>query len=761
MGRTKNPTIYSYQIGNPTSINRAYNYINARDGGQGPAFFWNNYWTSFRPGPPGPVPPVLNDKIVALLDFDYSLDLNIKNTLEFYFTNYSTIFQPFPIENTLFSTPITLDLLNQYYAKGYKYFILTTHSGVIIDLISWFNEHPDAVGYTCYSQSDLVNVPKNIYNLTPPNSSKMTLYSYDCIDPYNVVYFWWNASANEIASIDRYYLFKKICEEEGKTFIDISFTAQTSITTEYVNNVMNNMILGGQNASIIISAESLTSKLYNCFNNTTRREYNIYNTGVFPVFDNIESQQYFVDILYIINTSQANLCSSYLWKVGYQSLGSAGYGTPVLNCMSMAYGSQKNVIVANSLPANNDVLYFNYVTKFAENYSIEILSYTSKDGKYEFVPNKIYYDGTDDKIFVTDVPEPVNVPVTIQPIPAPSGPKKKAIALLDTINYESFESIVYPIYYYTTTTNLFEPLTIINTSEDKQETIDKLNKYYAEGYTIFLGFSNSNEVYNVLEWFDAHPDAIGISVSSSANSLSTIHKNIYRLQPSDQYLVDGINEPLQKSIDEGGRIFYVYSEGQVAAVELLSFFQEKYGTNNIIPYAAKSDSSNLTQTDLYNFFITQYNATSIDTIVLYLFIGDQRQVYINAFTQPLYIQTSQYEITGGVNLQIDLATTTLNGLYNVVTYENITKSELINQGLEYFKNGFSVQILNALYMVTSFVNNYDVLSLASYNSCLQFNEYNDIAYGSIAVFLYQDGLYDYKYIYSKDPIYGQLYFTKV
>ena len=40
--------IYTYQIGNPQSINRAYNYVNREDGGQGPAYFWNNYGSSFR-----------------------------------------------------------------------------------------------------------------------------------------------------------------------------------------------------------------------------------------------------------------------------------------------------------------------------------------------------------------------------------------------------------------------------------------------------------------------------------------------------------------------------------------------------------------------------------------------------------------------------------------------------------------------------------------------------------------------------------------
>ncbi len=60
MSTSNNPNIYTFQIGSTRgfgSINRNYNYINARDGGQGPAFFWNNYWSSFRPGPPIPPSP--------------------------------------------------------------------------------------------------------------------------------------------------------------------------------------------------------------------------------------------------------------------------------------------------------------------------------------------------------------------------------------------------------------------------------------------------------------------------------------------------------------------------------------------------------------------------------------------------------------------------------------------------------------------------------------------------------------------------------
>lgn len=56
--------IYTYQIGNTQSIGRTYNFINARNGGLGPAFFWNNYYSSFREGPPIPPTPVIPKIIV-------------------------------------------------------------------------------------------------------------------------------------------------------------------------------------------------------------------------------------------------------------------------------------------------------------------------------------------------------------------------------------------------------------------------------------------------------------------------------------------------------------------------------------------------------------------------------------------------------------------------------------------------------------------------------------------------------------------------
>ena len=65
--------VYTFQIGNPKSINRAYNYVNREDGGLGPAYFWNNYGSSFRniPQPTPPTPPT--DKILIHTCIDYRL----------------------------------------------------------------------------------------------------------------------------------------------------------------------------------------------------------------------------------------------------------------------------------------------------------------------------------------------------------------------------------------------------------------------------------------------------------------------------------------------------------------------------------------------------------------------------------------------------------------------------------------------------------------------------------------------------------------
>lgn len=66
----------------------------------------------------------------------------------------------------------------------------------------------------------------------------------------------------------------------------------------------------------------------------------------------------------------------------------------------------------------------------------------------------------------------------------------------------------------------FKPFPIVNTGGLIDKTLILLDKYYAKGFRLFVGFNRSPILVNVLDWFNNHPDAIGISVNSIANSLA-------------------------------------------------------------------------------------------------------------------------------------------------------------------------------------------------------------------------------------------------
>jgi len=76
MPRNPRSTIYSNAIGSSRgagSINRSYDFVNANNGGQGPAFFWNNYVERNQQQLPIPSPPVQTDKILIITCIDYRL----------------------------------------------------------------------------------------------------------------------------------------------------------------------------------------------------------------------------------------------------------------------------------------------------------------------------------------------------------------------------------------------------------------------------------------------------------------------------------------------------------------------------------------------------------------------------------------------------------------------------------------------------------------------------------------------------------------
>ena len=70
-------------------------------------------------------------------------------------------------------------------------------------------------------------------------------------------------------------------------------------------------------------------------------------------------------------------------------------------------------------------------------------------------------------------------------------------------------------------------------------TIEKLDELYKNNYRIFIGPNTSSALTQFLQWFTDHPDTICISLTSSSPSLNNrMIKNIYRLTPPDNLVID-------------------------------------------------------------------------------------------------------------------------------------------------------------------------------------------------------------------------------
>ena len=362
-------TIYTYQIGNPQTINRTYNFVNNVDGGLGPVYFWNNYLSPFRrPPTPTPNPPISNT-IVALLDFSNTGDERIKKTLEYYFDNVPS-FTKFLIIDTGSTVDGTLALLNDYYSKGFRYFIGFTISNNLINpdgspnkIMQWFNDYPDTTPISPDSGSSFLSFQKSLYRLSPVATALIELYTTIILGNKDVIYFIYDST---FPQNDELLLFIQIISERtGKTPLYYPIDGNENITIETINGIMTQIYDDPNgnptNSSIIVSMITGTNKFYNTFDSTTPNPgKNFFELNVQPELTSTQAITYFNTILFIPDI--ANLCSSPLWRQGYESLGQNNYNSRTLNTMIMAYNLESNGYI-DQLGSHNNTLVFNEVTR--------------------------------------------------------------------------------------------------------------------------------------------------------------------------------------------------------------------------------------------------------------------------------------------------------------------------------------------------------------------------------------------------------------
>jgi hypothetical protein len=220
-------------------------------------------------------------------------------------------------------------------------------------------------------------------------------------------------------------------------------------------------------------------------------------------------------------------------------------------------------------------------------------------------------------------------------------------------------------YYWNNYSQEFLKFPIVDTGGNIDKTTKLLEKYYNLGYRYFVGFSRSTIVSAELEWFNMHADAIGISPTSTAPVLN-IPKNIYRITATDNYII----EPILPKLYESQTVYYIYSEDEVATLNILFILENDNNIKNLKTFAV--NSTNMT---LENMKLFLDGSTEFDSIVLYII--NNRDTYIDLYSKGLTFPGQQYDILGITSPIIpEGAVAELTNKYNIIVFKGVQTSKL-------------------------------------------------------------------------------------
>ncbi len=281
-----------------------------------------------------------------------------------------------------------------------------------------------------------------------------------------------------------------------------------------------------------------------------------------------------------------------------------------------------------------------------------------------------------------------------------SNPKLKTIALLElTGPFSNIDNALAKTFkYYWNKKKYpslpFKPFPIENTSGLIEKTLILLDKYYAKGFRLFVGFNRSQILEGVLKWFDNHPDAIGISVYSSANSLA-IKKNVYRMVTSTK---DAIKEQLLFDIQENQSltIYCTYIKDDTYSQDFYNYFKNQPIIKERL--VGCEFINNPTREELDKYLI---NSKKSD----FLLNGMTLNQFLNLFNIPnTSILPYTYDQYGGILPEFtQIQADNLKGNYAFIVFRGINTSLLWRQGLEdlteknFAVNGFdTLQVQNYL-----------------------------------------------------------------
>ena len=660
-------------------------------------------------------------KTVFLLELSAGIienDISVKETVNYYWNTYPQEFTKCLVVDTKGSLITTLNLLEEYYNYGFRYFVGFSRSTIVNGVLDWFNLHPDASGISSTSTAASLYIPKNIFRMTPNDNNIIDSISSNLENKMvNYIY-----EANELASID---LIKYIEEIPGIILVKYPIS-----DTNDLNNLAS--LNTGHTGEIMLIYLFINKQYYlDLFKNPnpvliyTNTQYDISGIGTPEITDSPSLNNNYNTSLF------KGIQTSILWRNGYYSLGSTNFSIVSLNILNLLNQFVDNKIVDN-INSHFCALLFNPVSKDINDFSFLIEKYNGT----QFVNTNLYiydpYLGSYTAIFI-DSP-------IIQKDIIPILPNKpffgKAIALLELTNNITQNDLIFrdSIYYYWYKDESLSKFPIVDTkSLDVIDTI--LDTYYNLGYRIFLGFTRSTVLSNSLSWFRNHPEARGISIISAAK-FDNVPQNIFRLNYSDSSIIQLLGISL---LNDATKIYYIYKEGNVQGIAAYNAFNFLY-PNKLKTLIIEEKETNLNATTLTNFF-----NGNIDTDVVMLYLQGI-ETYINVYNDPAMQATKAKQYNTAVQQDPNIsepASSKLNLIYfNMIsTYPNT--SFLWNENRQYLTEKYkrdtnSFTLLLSMTMINYILLGKDINLLGSHSGVLQFNTITrNMQYASLLFKQYQ------------------------
>ncbi len=709
----------------------------------------------FNTGPIVPLPPVPGKmKTVFFLNLSTTTNLSIQQTANYYWNNYPQEFTRCPIVDNAGSNLLTLQLLEEYYNYGFRFFVSFQTSNILRDCLEWFNTHPDATGISPTSNADYLAIPKNIYRLTPNNQYIIdSIYTpiIDAVDASATVYYIY--TAGQSVCIDALNVLNKIVPaSQLKTLPTLGFTTSESLTE--VQNFLENPISN----SILVLLSFYTTEFIALFNQGLTFSENIYDI-LNAVGVNIPSgpaqtklaNKYYITISVGVNTS-------ILWRNGLNTLGSLNFSTVTLNALQLLNQLTNNETVDNinshfgSLifdPATKDILYPNILLQL----------YTTGN---TFINSSLYSeDPYIGNYFATFISTP-STPTTIIPISPNKTSYGTVVALLEPDYGSKRDGIIkeslYYFWYKDATLPKF-PIEIIS-GKTASQLADLLTTYYNQGVRYFLGpnFAHLLNTPTILNWFTTHLDAICITLFTGSVSQNT-PGNIYYIQYPDISIIDLFSQ----QIDASEKIYYIYDGNEPTGNSINYYLQQTYGsTHTYKSFAIDASATNLTVTNMLSFFgfdPSNNPATPEDMVII--FTPSNFQNYLNLYYEASMnvIDTPQYLAFTNPNL---IVPSSLNQKLYMLQTTQVNTSKLWNENRLYLSNKYSsdvisYELINAIKMIQYFLEGKDIKLLGSHLGVLQFNAKGVIQYPSMLIKQYQSvsNTFVNNQIVFQDPVLGK------